>query len=152
MRFVHPYNEKTEGGSLLRYNRVSMSKQIGKVIKLAGLNVWPHEQYMADHLANAGHVVEFIRPSDTKYQSTPDVLIDGVRREMKSPRASSLKAVRRNLKLGGWQSSKIIFTARRMKGIPDKAVQRELSSQLADLPKIVAIKFINRHGEIVDIC
>ncbi|MBP9667642.1 hypothetical protein KBD87_02445 [Candidatus Saccharibacteria bacterium] len=77
-----------------------MSKQIGKVIKIAGLNVWPHEQCMADHLANAGHVVEFIRPSATKYQSTPDILIDGEWWEMKSPRASSLKAIRLILNLG----------------------------------------------------
>ncbi len=38
-----------------------------------------------------------------------------------------------------------------MKGIPDKAVQRELSAQLVELPRIAAIKFINRHGEIIDI-
>jgi len=25
-----------------------MSNKVGKVIKIAGLNVWPHEQYMAD--------------------------------------------------------------------------------------------------------
>lgn len=128
-----------------------MAKRIGKVIKVAGLNVWPHEQHMADRLANAGYTVEFIKPSNTKYESTPDVLIDGEKWEMKSPRASSLKAVERNLKLGSWQSSKIVFTARRMKGIPDKAVQRELSKKLAELPKVTAVKFITRHGQIIDI-
>lgn len=128
-----------------------MSNKIGKVIKVAGLNVWPHEQYMADQLANAGYTVEFIKPSDTKYESTPDVLIDGEEWEMKSPRASSLKAVRRNLKLAGWQSNKIVFTAKRMKGIPDKAVERELATQLVELPKIVAVRFITRHGKIIDI-
>lgn len=129
----------------------TMAKHIGKVIKIAGLNVWPHEQHMADQLANAGYTVEFIKPSNAKYQVTPDVLINGEKWEMKSPRASSLKAVERNLKLGSWQSSKIVFTARRMKGIPDKAIQRELSKKLAGLPKISAIKFITRHGEIIDI-
>lgn len=128
-----------------------MTKRVGKVIKIAGLNVWPHEQYMADQLANAGYTVEFIKPSNTKYQSTPDVYIDGEKWEMKSPRASSLKAVERNLKLGSWQSSKIVFTARRMKNIPDKAVQRELTKKLAELSKITVIKFITRHGDIIDI-
>ena len=128
-----------------------MAKKIGKVIKLAGVNVWPHEQYMADHLANVGHVVEFIRPKNIKHLSTPDVFIDGVRWEMKSPRASSLKAVRRNLKEGSWQANRIVFTGRRMKGIPDKAIQRELSAQLAILPKVIAIKYVDRHGKVIDI-
>jgi len=35
-------------------------KQRGKVIKAGGLNVWPHEQLMADILADAGYVVEFL--------------------------------------------------------------------------------------------
>ncbi len=128
-----------------------MAKRIGKVIKVAGLNVWPHEQVMADQLAKAGYVVEFIPTSNAKYQSTPDVLLDGEKWEMKSPRASSLKAIERNLKLGSWQSSKIVFTARRMKGIPDKAVQRELAKKVAELPRITAVKFITRHGEIIDV-
>lgn len=70
-----------------------MAKHVGKVIKSAGLNVWPHEQYMADKLADAGHIVEFLQPSNAKYQSTPDVMIDGERWEMKSPRASNIKAI-----------------------------------------------------------
>lgn len=79
----------------------------------------------------------------TKYESTPDVLIDGEKWEMKSPRASSLKAVR--------QSNKIVFTAKRMKGMPDKAVEQELATQLLELPKIVAIMFITRHSKVIDI-
>jgi hypothetical protein len=38
-----------------------------------------------------------------------------------------------------------------MKGIPDKAVERELATQLVELPKIVAVRFITRHGKIIDI-
>ena len=128
-----------------------MAARVGKVIKIAGLNVWPHEQVMADCLARAGYTVEFIQPDGTKYQPTPDILIDGEKWEMKSPRASNLKAVERNLKLGSWQSNKIIFTARRMKGIPDKAVMRELSKKAAELPRINKIKFIDRHGKVIDI-
>jgi hypothetical protein len=126
-------------------------KPIGKVIKTAGLNIWPHEQTMADTLALNGHVVEFIPPKNRKGEYTTDSLIDGVKWEMKSPRASSLKTVERNLKIAKWQSNKIVFASRRMKGVPDIAIERELRQCITKIADIDHIKFINRHGHILDI-
>jgi hypothetical protein len=126
-------------------------KKVGKVIKYSGLNVWPHELVMADILAEAGHTVEFIRPKGKKGDYTPDALIDGVEWELKSPRSNKLNAVQRNLRRGARQSRNIVFTSKRVKKIPDKSIQRELSRRLNESNKISAIKFINRHGKIVDI-
>jgi len=126
-------------------------RKTGKVIKQGGINVWPHEQIMADILAENGYIVEFIEPSIRKNERTPDVKIDGVGWELKSPRASSLKAVERNLKRGRWQSDKIVFASRRMKGIPDKAIERELKNRSKEIDGLSRIIFINRQKEIVDI-
>ena len=134
--------------SVPKYNHM---KKVGKVIKTSGLNVWPHEQIMADILAEAGHTVEFVKPVDKKGNHTPDILLDGKKWEMKSPRASNIKAVERNLKTAKWQSDKIVFASRRMKGIPDKAIERELYCRIKEINKITQIKFINRHRKIIDI-
>ena len=129
----------------------SSKKTVGKVIKIGGLNVWPHEQVMADILAKAGYVVEFIKPNKRKYENTPDVLINGIRWEMKSPKSAKLEAIERNLKRGTKQCDRFIFYSKRMKRVPDKAIKRELIKQLKMSKKITAIKFIDRHGEVTDI-
>ena len=125
--------------------------KIGRVIKEGGLNVWSHEVMMADVLADAGYVVEFLRPTNRRGDQTPDILLDGERCEMKSPRASNLKAIERNLKIGKWQSSRVILASRRMKGIPDGAIEREIRQRVEGISGISKVKFINRHGEIIDI-
>lgn len=128
-----------------------MNRKCGKIIKLGGLNIWPHEQVIANIFAEVGHTVEFIKPSGRRGEKTPDALVDGVKWEMKSPRASSLKAVERNLKRGSWQSNKIIFSSHRMKGIPDKAIERELLKWSNKINTITKVKFVNRHNKIIDI-
>lgn len=75
----------------------------------------PHELKTAEALAEAGHVVEFVRRSEEKRAKSADALIDGVLWEMKAPTADNLKAIERNLKRGRWQSGSIVFDCRRMK-------------------------------------
>lgn len=70
---------------------------------------------------------------------------------MKAPKASSLKTVERNLKRGKWQSCRIVFDSRRMKNVPDKTIERELRKRFAEIKEIEKIKFINRHGQMIDI-
>lgn len=115
------------------------------------LNVWPHEKATAKALADAGYYVEFRAPSSRKGAKSPDCFLNGVLWEMKSPRASSLKAVERNLKRGKWQSDRIIFDSRRMKGVPDAAIERELRARFDDIPEIKAIIFVGRGEKMVDI-
>ena len=126
-------------------------KSIGKIIKPGNVNVWPHEEVTAKVLALAGYNVEFIPCGKRAGENSADAYLDGVKWEMKAPRAGSLKAVERNLKRGRWQSDKIIFDSRRMKGVPDKAIERELRKRFDEIDGINEIMFINRHGNIIDI-
>ncbi len=128
-----------------------MKKPVGKVIKLGGLNVWPHEQVMADILATVGHTVEFLRPANREGDYTPDALIDGEKWEFKAPKGAKIDAIERNLKRGSRQSERIVLSSHRMKKIPDRAIERELTKQLQKSKRISAIKFINRHKKIIDI-
>lgn len=129
----------------------SMGKKQGKIIITADINVWPHEIETAKALAAAGFVVEFIRKSSDEYATSADVRIDGVIWEMKSPKASNIKAVERNVKRARWQSPNIIFDSRRMKGIPDKAIERELRKHAFEISGVKHLVFVNRHAFVIDI-
>jgi hypothetical protein len=126
-------------------------KNTGKIIIPDGVDVWPHELESAKILIRYGHTVEFLKAIDQKGKQTADCLIDGSTWEMKAPKASSIKAVERNLKRGKWQSCRIVFDSRRMKYVPDKAIERELMKRFAEIKEIERIKFINRHGQVIDI-
>ena len=123
----------------------------GKIIISNGVNVWPHELESAKVLIKYGYTVEFLKAINQKSKQTADCLIDGITWEMKAPKASNLKTVERNLKRGKWQSSRIVFDSRRMKYVPDRAIERELGKCLAEIKEIENIKFITRHGQVIDI-
>ena len=115
------------------------------------VEVWPHEYRTALALARAGHDVAFIKKSDVEHEHTPDVLIDGERWEMKAPKASSARAVERNLHRALQQSSRVVFDCRRMKNFPDKVVERELRKRKAELRSLKGLLFVNHRGEVIDL-
>lgn len=129
-----------------------MGKPKGKIIIESGLHVWDHELRTAEALTNEGYTVEFVRKSDVDHVKTADTLINGIPWEFKSPRASNMKAVERNLRRGIEQSPYIVFDSRRMKGIPDKAIERELRTcAVSRIRKLQHLLFVNRKGEVIDI-
>lgn len=134
----------------MRYNAL-MGKVTGNIIIPGDANVWPHEQKTARALARAGYTVEFVKKSEDPYATSADVLINGTLWEMKSPTASNIKAVERNLKRARWQSGNIVFDSRRMKGIPDAAIERELRKWASELSGVSHVLFVNRHGAVIDI-
>ncbi|WP_195495840.1 CdiA C-terminal domain-containing protein [Eggerthella lenta] len=141
-----------EGGLRVDFGcNAVMVKKIGKIIVPGDANVWPHEQRTAQSLARAGFDVEFVKKSDEPYATSADALIDGKLWEMKSPTASSVKAVERNLKRARWQSGNIVFDSRRMKGVPDAAIERELRKHASELGGVAHVLFVNRHGAVIDI-
>jgi hypothetical protein len=128
-----------------------MPKQTGKIIIPADANVWPHEYRTAQSLADAGYGVEFVPTSNIEGEKSHDVLLDGVRFEFKSPKSAKMDAVERNLKKATSQCDRIVFDSRRMKRVPDRSIERELSRQLFKSAVIRQILFVNRHGIVIDI-
>lgn len=139
------------GSSRVGRYTMPMTKRIGTILIPGDVNVWPHESKTAQALARAGYDVEFVKKSDDPYATTADLLINGEPWEMKSPTASNIKAVERNLKRARWQSGNIIFDSRRMKGLPDAAVERELRKWSTELSGVAHVLFVNRHGAVIDI-
>lgn len=119
------------------------TRACGRVIIASGLNVREHEIRTAQALAAHGMVVEFIPESFEERITSPDVLIDGVRWEIKSPTASNSKALERNLRRALRQSENVILDSRRMKLMADSTVRRELvklSTSISKLRKLMLIK------------
>lgn len=133
------------------YNPCTMKKVIGDITVPGDADVWPHEYETARSLARAGHNVTFIKKSDIDHERTPDLLLDGELWEMKSPKASSARAIDRNLRRALRQSSRIVFDCRRMKNLPDAVVERELRKAANDLRSLKRLLFVNHRGEVIDI-
>ncbi len=128
-----------------------MPSRVGKVIVPPDVNVWPHEMETARALARSGLTVEFIRRREGQHVRSADVLIDGEEWEMKAPASSRLKMVEQNLRRALKQSSNIILDTRRMKRIPDKAVERELRKWARELKSLKKLMMVSRHGKVIAI-
>lgn len=125
-------------------------KSKGEVRIPAGVIIWRHELSTASVLAAAGCVVEFLAVTHGNSKS-PDILMNGVKWEIKSPVAQRLPAIERNLKRAYSQSANIVFDSRRMGRLPDQSIQRELVKQFVLTKDIKQILFINRKAKIIDI-
>ena len=128
-----------------------MAKREGKIIIQPGVNVWPHELKTAEALAAAGHVVEFIPKSDNRYDKSADILMDEMVWEIKAPKSEKLHMVEQNLRRALKQSQNAIFDSRRMKGLPDQAIERELRKWGKELRSLRRLLFVNRHAQVIDI-
>lgn len=128
-----------------------MNKQCGKIIIPAGVNVWPHELDTAKSLAAVGYVVEFARRNEGAHEKSADLLIADELWEMKAPKSDKPSAVDKNLRKALHQASRVIFDSRRMKGLPDAVIERELRKSAASLRSVKRLLFVNRHGSVIDI-
>ena len=131
------------------YNRGMKSK--GVIIIEPGVDVWPHEERTAEALAASGMTVRFLRRQEGDHIRTPDVVVDGERWEMKSPQSSDMDKVRKTLRSALGQSRNIIFDSRRIKGVPDFKIERELRKQAEAIRQIRRLVFVNKKREVIDI-
>ena len=129
-----------------------MSKTRNKpgVFRPAHRRVWPHEERTAVILAKAGHYVEFLPEGGS---SSPDILLDGVVYEMKSPRSPKPNSMEQLIKdaLYNKHCSNIVFDSHRVKGSTDEKICKFLVGQMRTRKAIRSILFITKRGRIIDI-
>ncbi|MBR6459883.1 MAG: hypothetical protein IKS49_07010 [Actinomycetaceae bacterium] len=127
-------------------------KQKNRLVIPTGVHVQPHELATARALANEGYTVTFIRKSTKPREHSADIYIDGVAWEMKSPISPKKKAIEKNLREATEQSSHIIFDARRMKRLPDHAIEQEVRvCAHKRIRKIERLIYVNKHGNVINI-
>ncbi|WP_165173234.1 hypothetical protein [Adlercreutzia sp. ZJ242] len=128
-----------------------MEKRIGTIKAPSDLNVLPHEMDTARALADAGMDVEFVRRTRGERVTSADLEADGVVWEVKSPTSGSLRVVQKHLRAALRQSRDVVFDARRMRGLSDAAVEREVRKWAASLTHARRILYVSKRGGVVRI-
>lgn len=111
----------------------------------------PHEMATARALADAGYDVEFVHRTWGKRVTSADLVAGGVVWEAKSPSSGQLKVVEKHIRAALHQSRDVIFDCRRMKGLSDEVVEREVRKWTANLTHVRRMLYVNRRGEVVKI-
>lgn len=105
----------------------------------------------AKALALAGYDIVFVDRPGKQGERVADILMDGDTWEMKSPRSDSLKAIEGNVKRARNQSPCVVLDSRRMRKVPDAAIERELRRCAKTIKGIRRLLFVGRHGGITTI-
>ena len=109
--------------------------------------VCPHEDRVAEILAVAGHNVEFLLENE---QKSPDILLDGVEFEIKSPKSVSANTLEHLLKKGLKQCPNLIIDTSRTKMRDDK-MRNFLTTQMRKTKQIKKMLLVTKKGQIIDI-
>ena len=123
--------------------------KVGKIIIPNGLYPEKHELATANIFTRFGKDVEFLAPSRTKKAKTPDVIIDNVIWEMKSPTGKSKYTIQNQFKRAAHQAQNLIFDSRRT-GLDSKYIGKEIAKQISLRKSIKKLKLITKSGHIID--
>lgn len=118
------------------------------VIIPAKVHPWPHELRVAEILASAGHVVEFLPRATIK---TPDVLLDGVEFEIKSPVTNNANTIDHMIRRALRQAPNLIIDASRMRSARDSQVRNTLMNQARKARLLKRMLYITKSGQVIDI-
>ena len=123
---------------------------IGK-IDISELTVVPeqHEFEVAKFFAALGKTVKFLRPSQIPKTHTPDILMDGLEWEIKSPTGSSKRTIESNFRQAVKQSHYIIFDLRRIK-VPEKQCLVQLEREFAMRQYVKRLLVIRKNGDLLE--
>jgi hypothetical protein len=127
-------------------------KRVGTIIVPPGAFVNVHEKIAVDFLAiKLGLNITFLVPNRQKGQKTPDIEMDGLLWEIKSPKGKSSRTIENNLRNALQQSPYIIVDLRRMDGrIPTKKYLVEIERRFDDARTIKHIIVITRQEQTID--
>ena len=107
-----------------------------------------HELATANYFADMGKDVTFIRPSNIPGAYRPDILMDGIEWEIKSPIGKGKRTIEKNYHKAALQSKNIIFDLRRVK-IPDNQCLKQLEIEFKD-KHTKRLLVIRKNGELVE--
>ena len=126
-----------------------MRKKYGIMTKPYGVRLESHEEDTIDFFLRIGKDVKVLTPSNTKRQTSPDIVVDGVLWEMKSPTSSNRRTIEKRIREAAHQSENIIFDLRRIKDYPDK-VEKEIIRQYNLAKNIRRLVIIRKSGKRLD--
>lgn len=120
-------------------------------IDISKLKVPPekHELETAKFFSERGYDIEFIPPSHIPEVHRPDIILDGVEWEIKSPVGKGRNTIVRNMKQASKQSPNMILDLRRI-AFPEKMCLNQIEKRFNERSSIKRILVIKKNGELVD--
>lgn len=109
---------------------------------------YPHEMALAKLFAEKGKDIVFLKPSNMPGVYIPDIQMDGLEWEMKSPDGKSERTIRRNLHKASMQSKNIIFDLSRI-GISEDKCIKELKEAFNSSHYLRNMIIVNKAKEII---
>ena len=110
------------------------------------IRLHPHELDTINFLAQKGHKIEILRPTLTPKNHNPDIFMDGLVWEMKSPTTANKTTIKRLLKEASRQSENIIVDLRRAK-VDDRTSIKILKNEYSLRRVIKKVKIITKQGD-----
>jgi hypothetical protein len=109
-----------------------------------------HEKIVANILARLNKEVEFLPPANRDNTHTPDIKMDGLLWEIKSPKGKSSRTIENNLRVALKQSENIILYLGRIK-LPEARCLTEAARQFELSKKIKRLLIITKQQKMVDL-
>lgn len=127
-------------------------RRIGTIIIPPGVFADVHEKLTVDFLAiKIGFDVTFLVPDRRKGTRTPDIEMNGLAWELKSPTGRSPRTIENNLRSALTQSPNIVLDLRRMDGrIPTLKLLKEAERRFRNASKIKHLIVITREDKHID--
>ena len=119
------------------------------VLKQNGVHLETHEYATVTLLLELGNDVELIPPSKIKGLQMPDLMLQGLPWEMKSPKGAGKNTIKHTIQNAGHQSSNIIVDLRRCKLSSDLAL-KDLNYYFKISKRVRRMKIIVNDEEIID--
>jgi hypothetical protein len=95
-------------------------------------------------------IVEFLKPLGGYKMKTPDIVMNALEWEIKSPKGHSKRTIRNNLDLAKVQSPNIVIDTRRTK-LSDDWIEAELKRQCEIKKRIYRLIMITKKEKVLEI-
>ena len=109
-----------------------------------------HENATVVYMTEQGFDVELIPPVQVRGVRSPDIIMDGVAWEMKSPIGVGKYTIEHAFRSALKQSSYIIFDIRRLKTPEDKSIH-EITRRFNDFKKVKRELIISKAAGLIDL-
>lgn len=113
-----------------------------------GVHLHEHEFQTVKVLLDNGYDVELITPSLIEGVKTPDIMLQGVQWEMKSPSGKGRRTIQNIMQTASCQSANIIIDLQRSK-LPEQAAIKDVERQFRYSKRIKRVKIITTSREIL---
>ena len=108
-----------------------------------------HELDTARFFSSLGKDIEFIRPSNIPGVYSPDIIMDGVEWEIKSPKGKGKRTIEKSYHKASLQAKNIIFDLRRI-NLPDRKCVAQLKKEFSD-KHTNRLLIIKHNGELIEL-